>query len=179
MRSHRHIMFTELLYSSDMLLRVLVPVSSSLYFSLRKRQRTYFVRCELGLVISSDSSNIRHSLRLRSFMNRARLRFSLPSMEVETIRKMPSGTSSRSLEVRITRYRSLLVFRKASQVMLMAMAGASMTTLRTLRNLSRYLARWYAAAVLPEPCCQLRRAYLFCRTRLRSCFCRWVNWQVS
>lgn len=40
----------------------------------------------------------------------------------------------------------------------MAMAGASMTTLRTLRNLSRYLARWYAAAVLPKPCCQLRRA---------------------
>ena len=35
--------------------------------------------------------------------------------------------------------------RKGIHVMLVAMAGASMMAFRTLRYLSRYLARWYTA----------------------------------
>ena len=128
------------LYSSAILLRVVVPVSRILYLSLRKTARICFVRCDEGLVISSDSSNTRHNFLEDSFTNRIRSRLSLPTIEVDNSRKIPLGTSSRSLYVRITLYRSLLMARNGVQVILVAMAGASITTLRTLPYLSRYLA---------------------------------------
>ena len=106
-------------------------------------------------------------------------RFSLPSMEVDRTMNTPSGTVSRSALFLATRNCSLFIERKGIHVILVAMAGASMMTFRTLRNLSRYLARWYTAAVLPEPCCQFSSAWRFCKTRFRSCFWSVVNSQVS
>ncbi len=44
-----------------MLLRVVVPVSRILYLSLLNMHRMFLVRCDVGLVISSDSSKTRHS----------------------------------------------------------------------------------------------------------------------
>lgn len=158
------------LYSSAMLLRVVVPVSSILYLRRRKRPRICLVRCDDGLVISSDSSKTRHSFLELRLTNLAMPRFSLPSMEVDRTMNTPSGTASRSALFLATRNCSLFIERKGIHVILVAMAGASMMTFRTLRNLSRYLARWYTAAVLPEPCCQFSSAWRFCKTRFRSCF---------
>ena len=141
-------MFTELLYSSSnwlyssaMLLRVVVPVSSILYLSLRNMHRTFLVRCDVGLVISSDSSKTRHSFLEARFMKRLRPLLSLRSMEVETTRNIPSGTLSRSPSVRMVRNCSRFAARNGIQVMLTAMAGARMTAFLALRNLSRYFAR--------------------------------------
>ena len=133
-------------------------MSSILYLRRRKRQRICLVRCDDGLVISSDSSKTRHSFLEVRLTNLASPRFSLLSMEVERMRNTPSGTVSRSALHLATRNCSLFIERKGIHVMLVAMAGASMTAFRTLRYLSRYLARWYTAAVLPEPCCQFSSA---------------------
>ena len=134
-----------------MLLRVVVPVSSILYLRRRKRLRICLVRCDDGVVISSDSSKTRHSFLEVRLTNLASPRFSLPSMEVERTRNTPSETVSRSALLLTTRNCSLFIERKGIHVMLVAMAGASMMTLRILRYLSRYLARWYTAAVFPKP----------------------------
>ena len=87
-----------------------------------------------------DETNMSVITESGSFTNRIRSRLSLPTIEVDNSRKIPLGTSSRSLYVRITLYRSLLMARNGVQVILVAMAGASITTLRTLPYLSRYLA---------------------------------------
>ena len=100
-------------------------------------------------------------------------------MEVERTRNTPSETVSRSALLLTTRNCSLFIERKGIHVMLVAMAGASMMTLRILRYLSRYLARWYTAAVFPKPCCQFSRAYRFCKTRFWSCFWSAVNSHTS
>ena len=87
-----------------------------------------------------DETNMSVITESGSFTNRIRSRLSLPTIEVDNSRKIPLVTSSRSLYVRITLYRSLLMARNGVQVILVAMAGASITTLRTLPYLSRYLA---------------------------------------
>src|SRR5699024_6679024 len=123
-----------------MLLRVVVPVSRILYLSLLNMHRMFLVRCDVGLVISSDSSKTRHSLPEVRFTKRISPLFSFRSMEVETTRNVPSGTLSRSPAVCIVRKRSLFMVRNGIQVMLVAMAGASMMTFFAFLNLSRYFA---------------------------------------
>ena len=95
---------------------------------------------ELERLGTSDSSKTRHSFPQVRLTKRIRPFFSLPSMEVETTRKVPSGTWSRSLRFCIVRNRSLFTVRNGTQVILVAMAGASMMTFLALRNLSRYFA---------------------------------------
>ncbi len=111
------------LYSSAMLLRVVVPVSRILYLSLRKMPRICLVRCDEGLVISSDSSNTRQSFLEVRLMNFVSPLFSLPSMEVESTRNTSSGTVSRSALFLTMRNRSLFIVRNGTHVMLVAMAG--------------------------------------------------------
>ena len=94
-------MFTELLYSSSIceynspiLFRVVVPVSSNFVCKRRNISNVSFVRIEDGLVISSDSSNKRQSLRLRIFMNRFNSRLSFAKIERGTNKNSPGWTSA-------------------------------------------------------------------------------------
>ena len=103
--------------------------------------KTSLVRCEDGLVISSDSSKTRQSFPDVRLTNFDSPRFSLESMEVERMSNTPSGTVSKSALLLTIRNFSRLIVRNGIQVILVAMAGARMTALRTLWNLSRYFAR--------------------------------------
>lgn len=112
-----------------------------LVFETAEILKTSLVRCEDGLVISSDSSKTRQSFPDVRLTNFDSPRFSLESMEVERMSNTPSGTVSKSALLLTIRNFSRLIVRNGIQVILVAMAGARMTALRTLWNLSRYFAR--------------------------------------